>query len=194
MSTCKELRNQLFGHDLVCSHCHIEAFMFSPQILTSHPCVFPKWTRYPVLRNGFAEHSLQAMLQPSKSVCHEQFPQLTQEAVEPAPPVEQVDYFLQHFFFQGELLHSFSGNSLLFCRHDLQGGCFCAHALGECKLSQGEQVANAWVLQISFQHFIQTLQVFCSAVRSNSEVSLERFANRRQDPQNNLFTVSQKSL
>lgn len=137
-STWKELRNQLFVFDLICSHCYREAFIFSPPILTSHPCVFPAWAQHPCLWNGFAGHLLQARLQALQFSSSHSVSKLTWEAERLALRVEQVDPFSLYYLFWGELLHTFMGNRLLFRRGHLQ-----------CRLGSGRPslCTSSWRVQ-----------------------------------------------
>ena len=119
-SAWKEIRNQLFDFDLICPHCHGEDFILAPQILASHPRVFPAWAQHPCLRNGFAGHLLQARLQALQASPSHTVSKLTREAEQWALQVGQVDPFLPYYFFWGEQLHTCMGSSLLCHRGDLQ--------------------------------------------------------------------------
>lgn len=55
----KELSSQVF---LTLTWFVLSAFVCSPQILTSHPCVLYAWAHHPCLGTGFAEHLLQTRL------------------------------------------------------------------------------------------------------------------------------------
>lgn len=92
-STWKGLRNQLFDFDLSCPCCHREAFTFSLQIPTSHPCVFPAWAQHPCLWNGFAGRLLQARLQALQVSSSHTVSKLTWEAKRLALRVGQVAPF-----------------------------------------------------------------------------------------------------
>lgn len=49
-------------------------FVFSPQILTSHPCVLPAWAQHPCLGTGLAGHLLQTRLPAFRNIPHSQIP------------------------------------------------------------------------------------------------------------------------
>lgn len=156
------------------------AFIFPNPL--SRQCRFLSSAQPSCLWNGFAGHLVWIRLQALKVSSSYSFQaRLGSRAL--ALWVGQVDTFSLHYFFWVKLFHTFLGNSRL--------------GLGRpflCTCSQRVQAVKEWpgckLLDITNQFLtLQTLQVFCSAVISISEFLLECFANRKQDPLNNLFSV-----